>query len=279
MVPVSPVLPAAASAGSGRLRVRRAGARSLVEAAQATSPLRLLTPRNHGHGAWVYTSTYGGGLVDGDRIAVTVDVGPGATLYLSTQSSTKIYRSPSGTSSGLHATVAPGGLLVSVPDPVVPFAASRHRQEQEITLADGAGLVLVDAVTSGRRAAGERWAFEEYRSRIVVHAAGRRLVHDALALESADGDLAERFGRFDVLATLVIVGAPVEAAAALLASGIAARPRVRRADLLTAATPLAGGGCVVRVAGRSTEAVSSLIRGCLQFVPPLLGDDPWTRRH
>ena len=55
----------ALAAGSGSVRISRAGARSLVTRARAVSPLRLLMPRNHGCGAWLYTSTYGGGLVDG----------------------------------------------------------------------------------------------------------------------------------------------------------------------------------------------------------------------
>ena len=39
-------------------------------------PLRLLTPANHGHAAWVYTSSYGGGLVDGDRVVHRRRSGP-----------------------------------------------------------------------------------------------------------------------------------------------------------------------------------------------------------
>src|SRR5262245_60409912 len=85
---IADVLPAAvvhppsviASAGPGRafLAVTRRDRRSVVTRAFARSPLRLLTPANHGHAAWVYTSSYGGGLVDGDRLAVDVEVKPGA---------------------------------------------------------------------------------------------------------------------------------------------------------------------------------------------------------
>ena len=52
----------------GRLSFERAGARTVGSAAYAESPLRLLTPGNHGEAARAYTSTLGGGLVDGDRV-------------------------------------------------------------------------------------------------------------------------------------------------------------------------------------------------------------------
>src|SRR6266508_3728405 len=110
------------------LTVTRSGGRSLVHGAYATSPLRLLTPSNHGRAAWVYTSSYGGGLVDGDRIAIDVDVTSGATAFVSTQASTKVYRSPNGTTATLHGRVGPGALLVMAPDPVVCFADARYRQ-------------------------------------------------------------------------------------------------------------------------------------------------------
>ena len=188
----SPIRTAAAPAvhGRGRLSVVRNGnGRSVVAGAYATSPLRLLTPANHGSAAWIYTSSYGGGLVDGNRIALDVDVGPGAAAFLSTQASTKVYRSQRGTSSALHARVSTEGLLAVVPDPVVCFAASRYRQVQSFDLSADSGLVLVDWVSSGRHASGERWAFDEYVASLRARVEGKPVLHDALALRGDDGDL------------------------------------------------------------------------------------------
>jgi urease accessory protein len=267
-----------AAAGRGRLRVARSGARSLVCEAYASSPLKLLTPRNHGRAAWVYTSSYGGGLVDGDEIAVEVTVGPGATAFLSTQASTKVYRSPRGTRADLSADVAAGGLLVLAPDPVVCFAGSRYRQTQQINLADDGALVLIDWLTSGRRAFGERWAFEEYLSRIVIRVGGRLLVHDALALRACDGDLAARLGRFNVLAVAMVIGLPLRAEGAAMAAAVNGIAVATRPDQLLAATLLGEAGCVVRVAGPSVEHVGRTLRRLVGCVPALLGDDPWQRK-
>ena len=264
--------------GHGRFTVERAGGRSVVRRAYATSPLRLLTPKNHGHAAWIYTSSYGGGLVDGDDIAVEASVGSGAAAFLSTQSATKVYRSPRGTRVALDADVGEDALLVVAPDAVICFAGSRYRQTQRVAVAAGGGLVLVDWVTSGRRESGERWAFAEYVSRTVIHRAGRLVVHDAVALRPSDGPLAERFGRYDVLAVAVLVGRKLEGEIERLDARVREVPVERRADRLVAFAPLEPGGGVLRIAGRTVEDVDDTLRDLLGFVPRLLGDSPWARK-
>ena len=244
----------------------------------ATSPLRLLTPRNHGHAAWIYTSSHGGGLVDGDDVAVQASVGAGATAFLSTQSATKVYRSPRGTRAALDADVGENGLLVVAPDAVICFAGSRYHQTQRVSLGAGGGLVLVDWVTSGRRESGERWAFDEYVSRTVVHLEERLVIHDALALRASDGRMAARFGPCDVLAAAVLVGRGLAEEIERLDARVRTAPVRRRADRLIAAAPVGDAGCVLRIAGRTAEDVDGTLRDLLDFVPGRLGDSPWARK-
>lgn len=258
--------------------VRDGDGQSVVTRAFATSPLRLLTPRNQGRAAWVYTSSYGGGLVDGDRIRLDVDVGPGAAAFLSSQASTKVYRLARGTSAELRGRVAAEGLLAVVPDPVVCFAAARYRQVQTFDVEAGGALVLVDWVSSGRHGSGERWAFDEYAARLAVRVDGRLVLQDALALRSDDGDLQERMGRFEVLATVLILGAPLLARAAETAARVAGMPLGRRPDQLASAAAIGGDGWLLRVAGTSFERTAAMVRAELAFLPCLLGDDPWARK-
>jgi urease accessory protein len=274
-----PYGPATPSPGRGSLQVlARPDGRSLVSRAYATSPLRLLTPENHGRAAWVYTSSYGGGLVDGDRVELDVEVGAGAAAYLSTQASTKVYRSERGAASDLHAAIAAGGLLIVMPDPVVCFAASRYAQMQRFDVASGANVIVVDWLSSGRTASGERWQFDEYVSKLQVHVDGALVVHDALALRAADGDLAARLGRFDVLALVLLIGSDLRSHASGIVERVARSPVTRRHDRIVGAAPVGDGGCLLRVAGRSVEQVGQVIREHLTFVPSLLRDDPWARK-
>ena len=264
--------------GTGFLDVARVERRSVVRRAFATSPLRLLTPRNHGSAAWVYASSYGGGLVGGDDLHLTVRVGSGASVFLSSQASTKVYRSNARASLRLDAAVEAGGQLIVWPDPVVCFADSALRQEQRVTLAAGAGLVLVDTMSSGRRASGERWQFLEYAASLQVVHDGRPILHDATRLSRDEGSLAARMGRFDVLSTVVIAGARWGEAIEQVLAAVNDREVERRADLLVAASRLKEHGCLLRIAGRSSEQVAAVVRGYLSCVSALLRDDPWARK-
>ncbi|MGK4002520.1 urease accessory protein UreD [Sorangium sp. So ce1036] len=263
-------------AGDGELVFTRVAGRTVIERALARSPLRLLTPRNHGQAAWVFVASLGGGLVGGDAISLDVRVAGGAAALLGTQASTKVYRSPLGSRQRLDADVGEGGLLVAIPDPVVCFAGSRYEQHIDVALAEDASLVLVDAMTSGRSARGERWAFDRYASRVRVRRGGRAALLDATLLDPAHGALLERMGRFDALATLVVAGPRARGAAEAL---LAPRPPPgRRADLVASASPLRGGGAVVRVAGTGVERVAAFVRGALGSLAGELGDDPFARK-
>ena len=267
-----------AAPGTGFLDVVRVARRSAVLRAYATSPLRFLTPGNHGTAAWVYAASYGGGLLGGDALRLTVRVGGDASAFVSTQASTKVYRSADGTSVRLDAAVASGGQLVVWPDPVVCFAGSTYRQQQHVELAAGASLVLVDSMTSGRRASGERWQFHEYANRATIRYDGRLVLLDSTRLSPAEGDLGVRMGRFDVLAWAAMIGPHVQQGARRILAEIGERPIERQADALTTAAPLGDVGCLLRVAGRSVEQVGGILRSHLAFVAALLDDDPWARR-
>jgi urease accessory protein len=268
---------AAATPGRVHLEFVHNGTRTVVTRAYATSPLRLLTPVNHGPGAWVYTSTFGGGFVDGDDMTLNVNVRPGATAVLATQASTKIYRSPRGTCMQLNAYVDDGVLFV-LPDPVVPFAGARYRQEQRFSVSPGGSLLVVDAWSAGRCASGERWRFLEYSSLLKITVDDRLLVHDSLALRAADGDMPRRFGRFNALATVAIVGPVFRADTERLLMWSAGQHAAVRADQLVTVAPLSDKGCLVRIIGASAEKVGQTVRALLDFVPPLLGDNLWSRK-
>lgn len=262
-------------AGEAVLAVERAahdGGRSVVTRAAARSPLQVLLPRNHGHAVWAFLSSHGGGLVDGDDTALAVRVGEGASALLTTQASTKVYRSPGGCSQRVDAEVAAGGLLVVMPAPVVCFAGARLEQSVVVRLGDGASVVLVDAMTCGRAARGERWAFARYRSVLEVHRGARRIVRDAIELDAAHGALAPRLGRFDALATVIAIGprAPLAPAAPPTPDASALPPWV------AATSPLAE-GTLVRAAARSVDALHRGLRALLAEIPALLGDDPFAR--
>lgn len=268
--------PSLQAPGRGQLALEHGARGTVVRAARANSPLKLLLPRNHGHGAWAFMASFGGGLVDGDSLHLEVDVGARATGLLSTQSATKVYRSPRGCRQELHARVGEEGLLVLLPDPVACFADARYEQLTSVTLAPRASLVLLDAFTCGRAARGERWAFARYVSRTLVERQGAPLLLDAVRLDPQEGALPSRMGRFEALATLAVFGPQ---AAPLREALLSAPPPLRRrASVIETASPLGEDGALLRVAATSVEEALLAVRARLRGLPALLGDDPLARK-
>ena len=273
--------------GMGRLAVRLVDGASAVTAAEATDPLKLLVTTPRGACAWAFTTTYGGGLLAGDRIDLQVRVGAGARLYLGTQANTKIYRSPDGrpATQRLRLAAGPGALVVGLPDPVTPFADAIHEQDQELDLDGEAGLMWLDGVTAGRAARDERWRFTSHRSRLRLRVDGRLRALDALALVSrGDGEgrtIAQRMGDFGAMATLLVGGGMLRDRALAIHERIASMPVAggpAAPALLRTSAPIAGWGTFVRLAAPERETLDRLVRELLGDLRPLIDDDPWERR-
>ncbi len=277
--------------GRAVLAFERAREKTVIRTALAMSPVRILTPNNHGDGAWAFLSNLGGGLVEGDRLDIEVDVAREATAFLGTQGFTKVYRSrpdsqgphphlPSngcsgGSSQHLEARVDDAATLVMAPDPVVCFAGSRYTQRIDVDLAPAASVVLLDGYTCGRGARGERWQFSRYASRTTIRRGGIPALIDATRLDPADGPIAARMGRFDAVLSLVALGPRLGGIRdAMLAPELASGC----GSALVAASPLGHDGAILRVFAERFEAASYALRSSFVELARLLGDDPIARK-
>jgi len=263
------------------VRIEQVEGKSAVTRLQAHSPLRLLSPRGSQNSAWVFTSTFGGGLLAGDRIELELDVGRGAKCLLGTQSQTKVYRSDQqlAASQVLRAQVRDEALFVTLPDAIACFRDSAFSQTQRIELAPSASLCLLDWFTSGRRARGERWAFRSYSSRTDLTVGGKLVFRDALRLDAADGpiDQPHRMGNCDCFATALLMGPRFAMHAKQLLSWAASEPAAMRDSVYFAASPLCD-GVVIRIAGTTSESVGLWLRKRLGCIANELGGDPWERK-
>jgi urease accessory protein len=104
-----------------------------------------------------------GGLLGGDRLALNVNVGAGASVQLTTTGATRIYRTRRDavpTTQSNEFTLNEGALLEYVPDAIIPFAGARFSQATTIRLTQGAGLFWWEILAPGREARGETFAYD-----------------------------------------------------------------------------------------------------------------------
>jgi urease accessory protein len=253
------------------VRLARDGERTAVVRRFASQPwgaVQVARPDASGVPEVVLTNP-GGGTLGGDRLELTVEVEPGARATVCTQGATKVYRGAQAMQR-TRLGVGDGGVLEHVPHHVIPFAASRWRQETVVDLAPDARLLAWEAFSAGRLARGERFAFAGLASRTLVLRDGAPVVVDGCELAGGG----EPFGGWAYLATAYVV-AP-EGLAGLadeLHALLAARGPV---VLGSASTPQEGVLCA-RLLAASAPALTVALNMLRDMVRPSLGLGPVAR--
>lgn len=176
-----------------------------------TPPMRLFRPyREGGEPRTVVIANVAGGVVGGDRLGVSIDVGADEALLATTQAAEKVYRSAGAAAELVNAfRVAGGGVLEMLSSGTILFDGSRLSRTTEIDVADGGRFAYAETVVFGRIARGEVFADGSLRDRIRLRRAGRLVWADDFALL---GDIAGAMaataglGGAQALATLLLVG-------------------------------------------------------------------------
>jgi urease accessory protein len=132
----------------------------------------------------VYVVGGAAGPIGGDELALRISVGAGAFLRVRTAAAAIALPGPDGRESALRVTVdvGAGARLEYLPEPVVVSAGARHATIIQVTLAEGASLLLRDEVLLGRY--GE--AGGACRTELRVSYAGRPLLRQSLAVSGTD---------------------------------------------------------------------------------------------
>jgi urease accessory protein len=121
------------------------------------------------------------GILAGDRLDALVEVEAGAALLVTTPSASRVFQMRAGSAEYRQEfSVAAGGWLEVLPEPLVPHRGSRFRQVTNIEAEPGAGLFFVDQFTPGRIEHGESWAWERLQLELDVRLAGELVLRERL---------------------------------------------------------------------------------------------------
>jgi urease accessory protein len=127
-----------------------------------------------------------GGLLGGDRLALSVRISAGASAQLTTTGATRVYRPREEARTVTQfneITVGENALLEYVPDAIIPFAGARYSQRTTIHLASGAGLFWWEILAPGREARGEIFEYERVEMKTDLVALGRPIATERVCLE------------------------------------------------------------------------------------------------
>ncbi|MDR6640075.1 urease accessory protein UreD [Paenarthrobacter nitroguajacolicus] len=210
----------------------------------------------------------GGAYLGADLFLIDVEVEDGADLLLTTQSATKIYRTPgSFAEQRVNITLGEGARLELVPDQLIAYREASYRQNSHLSLHPSSSLVMAEVITPGWSPDGAAFKYEEVRLRneiwIEDDDGPKLLALDNLLIRPPLGDV-RGIGfmeGFSHLGSLVVVDPRVDQA---LADEL--HQMTRDFDAYTGVSltqALAGStGLVLRSLSNSTEELNNLLGAC-----------------
>jgi urease accessory protein len=146
----------------------------------------------------------------GDRLEATVSVASGAYLTVESPGAVRVFPSPRGVpaTSATDLSVAAGGSLWWLPGTLIPYRDARLDSRMYVRLEPGATFALLDILTPGRTAMGERAAYARLDLRTRIDVGDQPVLIERALLDPAERpNLFERATTaFRCSGTLILVG-------------------------------------------------------------------------
>ncbi len=189
-------------AGQLQLTIAQRQGRSVATAQYHQGALRILRPHYLDHGSQVtYTLINPGGAYFGaDRYQLSLKVETAAALGLTTQSATKVYKTPQGPAvQEMEVDLACNSAFEYLPDQLIVYRGGSYRQRTRVRMRPSSCLTLAEVITPGWSPQGQEFAYRAISARteiLVLDEAGkeRRLALDQIRLHPAAGTSLQSLG-------------------------------------------------------------------------------------
>ncbi|MDO8876130.1 MAG: urease accessory protein UreD [Pseudolabrys sp.] len=152
----------------------------------------------------------GGGMTGGDRCSIEMNVGEGASLIAGTAAAEKIYRSSGADAEmDVRLTLERHARLAWLPQETILFDRARLKRRIDIDLAEGAALIMAEAVVFGRAAMDEALVEGFFTDAWRIRRGGKLIYADTARLDGAiAGKLSQRAVTHGGIAIATVLVAP-----------------------------------------------------------------------
>lgn len=256
-------------AGTLSLDIDRREGRSIAVRQFHDGALRILRPHyldDSGQVCYVMINP-GGACLGGDKYLVEVSVDAGADLLLTTQSATKVYRTPGNRAEQhMRVSLAAGARLELLPDPLIAYREASYSQITVVDMEPTASLVMAEVLTPGWSPDGELFRYEEIRMRNEISVAGRLVVLDNLLIRPGTGspvDGTAFMAGYTHLGSLLVMDARVDSA---LVDELHALLAPKNDGGQLGMTLLDGPGLALRAMSDSTERLNLLLGAAVDLL-------------
>ena len=269
-------------AGTLSLVIDRRDGSSIAVSQFHDGALRILRPHyldESGQVCYVIINP-GGAYLGGDKYLIEVALADGADLLLTTQSATKVYRTPNNRAEQhMRLSLGAGARLELLPDPLIAYREATYAQVTTVDMDSTASLVMAEVVTPGWSPDGELFRYDEIRMRNEISIGGRLTVLDNLLIRPGSGSPVDStcfMAEYTHLASLLVMDARVDQA---LVDELHVLLAPKNDGGQLGLTLLDGPGLALRALSHSTERLNEMLAAAVDLLRKLWhGQEPLNLR-
>lgn len=215
---------------------------------------------NRGNMPCYYLLNPGGGYLDGDRYCMNITVEENAALTLTTQSSTKVYKTPTKEvyqASTFHLKKA--SYLEYLPDALIAYQDAKYYQQNTFHLEDGATLLYSDILTPGWSPEKKQFSYDRLRLKNEIYYEGELVLFDHVKLAPHTQELTDLgfMEGYTHLGSFIVIGDEVNEA--LIDSIHEAIEETCEGDFSFGISTLPIPGFTIRIMANYTQVIESII--------------------
>jgi urease accessory protein len=254
--------------GELRLSVEERKGKTVAKNVYFQGAFKVMRPVYHDHTgqACYYLLNPGGGYLDGDRYKMQISLEKQAKLTLTTQSATKVYRTPNNhVYQETEIVLKEGSFLEYLPDPLIAYRDARYKQKNIIRMEKNATFIYTDIITPGWSPDGDRFSYESVQLLNEIYIDNELAAYDHIKLKPGVqniGGLGLMEG-FSHLGSMIVVG---EQTGSALLDQLIQEINENSASFKAGISLLPKPGFTIRVLANSTQVIERIFAECLHTI-------------
>ncbi len=247
-----------------KLDMENRGGRSVAKNVYFQGAFKVMRPvylNNYNHPCY-YLLNPGGGYLDGDKYHMEVSLDEKAELTLTTQSSTKVYKTP--TKEVYQETIfnmKKDSYLEYLPDALIAYKDAKYYQKNIVYMEEGATLLYSDILTPGWSPEGEQFSYDMLRLKTEIYMNEQLVAFDHIKLQPESQQMTELgfMEGYTHLGSFIVIG---EKTNDKLLDQLYETIQKQSGDFAFGISKLAISGFTIRIMANYTQVIERIITAC-----------------
>lgn len=221
---------------------------------------------NNGTAPCYYLLNPGGGYLDGDTYRMRASLDEGAQLTLTTQSATKVYKTPN--SQVYQETIfhlKKDSYLEYLPDALIAYKDARYYQKTIVHMEKGSTLLYSDILTPGWSPEGKKFSYDMLRLKNEIYLEGELVAYDHIKLHPETQRMTDVgfMEGYTHLGSFIVVGEKTDEA---LLDQLHEAIEQEQGDFAFGISKLSVAGFTIRIMANYTQVIERIITACHHII-------------